>query len=126
MYGKNKEQLEKVYIYKLEEALNPDLDSEDSKIAFNQAMQVADRLIEVSKIEDSYDEKIRDDELKEKESRKNRIVKGVEIAALVIVAPIIDFKIKKNLSRDFMNFEKEGTFTTTPGRATSSWFRFKK
>lgn len=118
--------LEEVSESRLKTALNHKADADERKLAFTEAMQVADRQIELSKLEDARQEKLREEELKKAESKKSLIIHCAEIGIGVILAPVIDFFCKKALAKLCIAFEEHGTLTTTPGRSLSSMFRFKK
>jgi hypothetical protein len=110
----NKELLEKVMRNRLERSLKAG-DAEREKADFREAMEATDRYIELEKVESA-----------KKEQKENRILKIVEIAAVPVVLTGINFLCKKSFARDVMQFEKEDTFTSTPGRTgISSFFRFK-
>ena len=110
----NKELLEKVMKDRLERSLSTG-DSNDEKASFKEAMEATDRYIELEKVESA-----------KKEQKENKILKIIEIAAVPVVLTGINFLCKKNFARDVMRFEKEDTFTSTPGRTgISSFFRFK-
>lgn len=43
----------------------------------------------------------------------------------LIAAPLIDLGVKKSLTKYIGTIEQMDTFTSTPSRGMSSWFRFK-
>ena len=121
----NKQTLEEVIDDRLDAALN-EYDEEKKKLAFEEAMKAIDRSIELTKLEDSKEENIKNNEIKLKESKKDRIIKCVEIGGALLIAPFIESFIKKGYAKIICNFEKDYTFTTSAGRGLSSLFRFKK
>lgn len=136
MNAKNRELLEEVIKERLEGALNSSEKTEESKTAFKEAMVAIDRQIELSKMDDSYREQvekreleekkqIREDEFKEKESKWNKIIRGAEIG-VPLIALGIELVSKFRFMKNVCNFEKDYSFTTTPGRSLSSYFRWKK
>ena len=111
----NKELLEKVIKDRLILAKSDDVGSDSEKESFKEAMDAVDRLIEIEKLEKA-----------EKEQRFNKIIKVVEVAAIPAILLVADHFLKLKFAREICNFEKDYTFTTTPGRSISSFFRFKK
>lgn len=107
--------LDKVAEDRLTKALDPNISDEERKAALKDGMEVVDRQIQLEKIEDA-----------KKEQNKNRIIKVVEIAAIPTVMFVADFAMKRYFMRQICNFEKDYTFTTTPGRGVAGLFRFRK
>lgn len=104
MKKNNRELLEQV----IEDRLNKCLENtDDNDISFEEAMQAIEKQTELDKI------------------KKEKIVKFVEIGALVVAAPLIEAGCKKAFAKMICTFEQDYTFTTTAGRALSSLFRFK-
>ena len=112
---RHKDLLEKVIKDRLTLALSDDVGSESEKENFKEAMEAIDRAIELEKIEQAKEEQV-----------KNRVIKYIEIAAIPAALMTLDFLFKRKYMKDVCNFEKDYTFTTTPGRSISSFFRFKK
>ena len=104
MKEQNKVLLESVIKDRLEKSLT---NKDNADVALEEALKAIDRSIELEK------------------QKKEKIIKYVEIGALVIAAPLIDAKLKKVFAEMICNFEKDYTFTTTAGRSLSSLFRFK-
>lgn len=104
MNEKNKALLELVIKDRLEKSLKND---EESAEYFDQAMEAIDRSVELEK------------------QKKDKIVKCLEIGALVIAAPLIEAGCRKAFAEMICNFEKDYTFTTSAGRSLTSLFRFK-
>ena len=111
----NKEKLEQVIDNRLGIALEKDVTSDEGKQAFKEAMEAMDRKIQLEKISDA-----------EKEQKKNRIIKIVEVAAIPVALFVADVAFKTYYMKTVCNFEKDYTFTTSPGKGLSSLFRFKK
>lgn len=65
-------------------------------------------------------------EARRKESRRNMVIKIIEIGGIIILAPIIEGKIKTSFAKLMCDFERDYTFTTTAGRSLSGLFKFKK
>ena len=126
MNMENRELLEKVVKERLTEATAFDTDSEEGKRAVDDAVKLMDRQIKLMELEESRQNRISNEEIKVKEAKKDRMVKYIEIAGLVIAVPIIDAIVKRGFAKMLCNFEKDYTFTTTAGRSLSSLFRFKK
>lgn len=140
-------ELEKVIEDNLEEANECDLDTDEYKQFYKNAMAAVDRYIQIKKIESEEKEleqkrlKIENEEKeleqklaleKEKnevlkqEQKVNRIIRIVEVAAVPVGLFVLDCLFKRYYMRSVCNFEKDYTFTTTPGRSISGLFKFKK
>lgn len=65
-------------------------------------------------------------ELEAKKARNEMLIKGIEIAAAVIVTPLIDMKCKTTFAHMLCEFEKDYNFTTMAGRSLSGLFKFRK
>lgn len=100
----NKQLLETVIKDRLEKSL---VDSDNSAEYFEQAMEAIDRSVELEK------------------QKKEKLIKALEIGALVIAAPLIEAGCRKVFAEMICNFEKDYTFTTSAGRSLTSLFRFK-
>lgn len=70
MNDENKTLLDKVIENRLRQALNSKADDEGVNVAFKQAMDALDRKLELSKIDDAYEQAIRKQELAEQEVTK--------------------------------------------------------
>ena len=121
----------------IEDRLNVAMDGrsseEESKKAFKEAMEAIDRMIQIERIEVSKLELESKERLEEKkltktkeEQKKNDIFRIVEVAAVPIALFIADCLFKRYYMRSVCNFEKDYTFTTTPGKSISGLFKFKK
>ena len=129
------ELLEKVMNDRLTKAIDERLDPEERSKALEEGLEVADRYIQLEKIELDESIQLRKIELDEsiqlrkiedteKENNKNRTIKYIEVAVPVGLL-ILDGLFKRYFMRQVCNFEKDYTFTTTPGRSISGLFRFK-
>ena len=65
-------------------------------------------------------------ELEAKKARNEMLIKGIEIAAAVIVTPLIDMRCKTTFAHMLCEFEKDYNFTTMAGRSLSGLFKFRK
>lgn len=123
---------------RLEKAKQSDVESEDEKHAFKEAMIAIDKKIEYTKLETSHNEQLmkaeiekeknlREEEVKVKEAKKDRWVQIGTFVAGLIIAPIIGQIIDRSNMKTLCNFEKDYTFTTSFGRGLASKVsRFKK
>ena len=71
-----------------------------------------------------------ENELKKIESERNSAktenwIKVCTFVVGLIAAPLIDLGVKKSLTKYIGTIEQMDTFTSTPSRGMSSWFRFK-
>ena len=65
-------------------------------------------------------------ELEAKKARNEMLIKGIEIAAAVLVTPIMDFRCKTAFAHMLCEFEKDYNFTTIAGKSLSGLFKFRK
>ena len=124
--------LEEVILDRLDVALD-DREPEESKKAFKEAMEAIDRKIQIEKINVSKLELENKEKLEEskfnkskEEQRKNDILKLIEIVAVPVGLLMLDYAFKRSFMKTVCNFEKDYTFTTTPGKSISQLFKFKK
>lgn len=115
MKTENKELLDKVVKDRLEWALANDVGSEEEKLMFEEAMKAIDRQVELEKIESA-----------KKEQKENRVVRIVEIVAVPVALETLGFIYRRIFMKDVCNFEKDYTFTTTPGRSISGLFKWTR
>lgn len=64
-------------------------------------------------------------DLEQDKLKTERILKVLEVAAVVVITPLIDNKFRTKFAKMICNFEKDYNFTTTAGRSLSSLFKFK-
>ena len=83
-------------------------DSEEAKVAFNEAMEAIDRQQTLDK------------------DKKDTIIKAVEIGAAVLLAPLVEAGCKKAFAHMLCEFEKDYNFTTMAGKSLSGLFKFRK
>lgn len=101
----NKELLEKVVKSRLEDSISKNMDPEDKKTAFKEAMEAMDRQIEMERALTAT-----------KEQKYNRYIRYAEVGIPVLLFTAGVFVDRKNI-KDLCNFEKDYTFTTTAGRS---------
>lgn len=140
--------LEEVIENRLERVLQNTTEGDQS---FDEAMKAIDRQIEMLKVasvdsktageieakskeaENAFmkmkvDMTIAEQEIsqRKKEAQINLTLKIVEIGCLLLVAPVIKYGLDAAHARYICEFEKDFTFTTTPGKALLGLFRSKK
>lgn len=119
-------------------------DGEDGEKAFKEAMTAIDRYIALKKIENADKERELNLQLEEEKYRSNYNLEkekfenskeeqkkrwiielgiGVGVPVLLFIG---DCVFKNHYMKSVCNFEKDYTFTTTPGKGISGLFRFKK
>lgn len=141
-------ELERLIDDNLEEANERlDLDSDEYKQSYKNAMAAIDRYIQIKRIgteekeltqkleiekekfkieKEKFEiEKEKCEKLKE-EQNFNRVIRIIEVAAVPVGLFVLDCLFKRYYMRQVCNFEKDYTFTTTPGRSISGLFKFKK
>ena len=59
------------------------------------------------------------------EKKWNRIFKAAEIGGTILLIPTMNYLFNMKFAKQICNFEKDYTFTTTPGRTLGSLFRRK-
>lgn len=109
-----KELLEKVVRDRLEKAADENMSEEEKHAAFEEAMKATDRFVEIAKVETNNEKKL------------NRVIKYIELLAIPAALMAVDYLFKMRYTKTVCNFEKDYTFTTTPGRSISQLFKFKK
>lgn len=102
----NKMLLQEVINDRLNRSLSDD--SEEAKVAFNEAMEAIDRQQTLDK------------------DKKDAIIKAVEIGAAVLLAPLVEAGCKKAFAHMLCEFEKDYNFTTMAGKSLSGLFKFRK
>lgn len=124
-------------VKKLEDAKNAESGTEEGVAAFDQAMQAAKLCADLMKMDDAREEleqrremedkkQAREEEFREKESKRNMIFRCVEIAGTLVIIPVVTYVTNKALIKDIGTIEQMETFTSTPGRALSKMFKFGK
>lgn len=126
MNDENKKLLDEVIEKRLDQVLkSPDANSEETTLMFEQAMKAIDRRTELSKMEASYDEQVKKQELATAEAKKDRIIRCIEIGAALMAGPVIQYCCNLGYAKLMCNFEKDYTFTTSAGKSLSRLFQFK-
>ena len=137
MNVENRELLEEVINKNLAYSLEADSD-EKIKESFDMAMKAIDRDISICKNDDAYQEHVDELNIRKEEIQQSALFKdkefkwtyvrwGIEFVAALVVAPMIDKKIKEGFAKMVMTWEESNTFTTTPGKKIiGDLFRFKK
>lgn len=129
MNEENRKLLEEVIETRLSDALNEDAGSDEAKLAFKEAMTAIDRQNEISKMEIAHQEQVEkrkaEDEFKKKESKWNMILRTAEVVAVPIGLCFINIVARNRFAKRICNFEKDYTFTTTPGKSLGSFFKWK-
>ncbi len=109
MKNVRKENLESLYDLCIERANDDSLSIEERELAFKNAMSVQDQ---INKLENR---------------NLDLIIKVIEIAAMPVFLTVLDNSFKRKTMKEVCLFEKDYSFTTTPGRGfSSSLFRFKR
>lgn len=117
MTEENKKLLEEVIKDRLTKSMSDDAD--EAEVAFREAMEAIDR-------QTTIDKNILDSEVEVGKTRKDMIIKVVEIGAIAVVAPLIETRCKAGFAHMICEFEKEYNFTTMAGKSLSALFKFKK
>lgn len=133
MNDNNKDLLNRLAENRLKESMTYETNSDESNQATKEAMDAVKQLIELEKLEfekAKEDQGIKERKAKEeqslKEQKENRVVEIIEKAAIPVLLVAIDIGAKIYFLRKISDFEKDYTWTTSAGKSTSSWFRFKK
>ena len=86
--------------------------------------QVEQRRIEVERQDLEREKQIREEELKRKQARNDRIIKGIEIAATVILVPVVGLLCNKAQINHVGKLEQFEVFTSTAGRSAGKMFKW--
>lgn len=124
MTYENKKLLDEVIKDRLETAKESKAEAEGNNAAFRQAMEAIDRQIEIDKIEASYEEQSNKQDHSKKEMEINTWIQIGGLVASMIVVPTMQYLYNMQYAKKLCHFEKDYTFTTTPGKATSKFFNF--
>ena len=110
-----------------------DVNDEGRKLLTKETLELTDRLIQLRRLDQEESDRDLKRELENQkyetnkdENVKNRVIRIIEVAAVPTVLFVADCLFKRYYMRSVCNFEKDYTFTTTPGRAVSGLFKFKK
>ena len=110
--------LNEVAYDRLTMAMNNADGSKEQTAFMKEALDAIDRIIELEKLDDARKDK-RD------EKKWNRIFKAAEIGGTIWLIPTMNYLFNMKFAKQICNFEKDYTFTTTPGRTLGSLFRRK-
>ena len=125
MNEQNQKLLDEVIKNRLERTLESNAD-EESKVAFKEAMEAVDRQTEVTKLNASREEQTKKQKQAKIETALNVGVKVLEIGVLLIGVPLMNYCFNMKYAKELCHFEKDYSFTTQAGKATSKLFRFGK
>lgn len=125
MNDENKKLLDEVIKNRLETAMKSNADAEGNNAAFRQAMEAIDRQIEVSKIDASSEEQSKKQDQSKRETDINMWIQIGGLVASMVVVPTVQHLFNMRYAKTLCHFEKDYTFTTTPGKATSKFFNFR-
>ena len=110
----------------LREKTNLDIKRDDENRNFQVKLEEMKQSYELHRDELNYYRDKEKAELEAKKARNEMLIKGVEIAAAVIVAPLIDTRCKTAFAHMLCEFEKDYNFTTMAGKSLSGLFKFRK
>ena len=100
--------------------------SEESRAALEQAVDAARVCTEIAKIREAREEQEKNEKLKSKDARIDRMVKAAEIVGLMLIAPTVKYLFDRRRIIDIGLVERMESFTSTPGRALGKMFDFGK
>ena len=118
---RNKFELEK-------ETLKSNLDKkrDDANRKFQFALEEQKHENEMLRNTVAHEQEMKKVKMEANQCKLNTAVKVAEIAAAVILAPLMDFRCKEAFAEMICEFEKDYNFTTMAGRSLSALFKFKK
>ena len=118
---RNKFELEK-------ETLKSNLDKkrDDANRKFQFALEERKHENEMLRNTVAHEQEMKKVKMETNQCKLNTAVKVAEIAAAVILAPLMDFRCKEAFAEMICEFEKDYNFTTMAGRSLSALFKFKK
>ena len=88
--------------------------TEEYTKVLNELMKAMDGENEITKISDAKED-----------AKWDRVIKIGTFAAGLVIAPFVDTVCKRSLAKFIGTVEQMETFTSSPGRSISSWFRWK-
>ena len=118
-----RKELEKVVLDRLKQTSGSE--DKENRLAYKEAMEGLDHLLQLEKNEVAKEEFKLKTELDKDSQKKNRLIKYIEIGAPLVIL-LLDAGFKMHFMRKICMFEKDYTFTTTPGRSLSGLFKFKR
>ena len=95
-------------------------------VPMEQAVEAARVCTEIAKIRVAREEQEKNEKLKAKEARIDRVIKAAEIVGLMLVAPTVKYLFDRRRIVDIGLVERMESFTSTPGRALGKMFDFGK
>lgn len=110
----------------LREKSNLDSIRDDKNRNFQVQLEEMRQEFELHRDELNYYREKEKAELEAKKAKNEMLIKGIEIAAAVIVAPLIDTRCKTAFAHMLCEFEKDYNFTTMAGKSLSGLFKFRK
>lgn len=110
------------------EEVKSNLDSirDDKNRTFQVQLEEMRQEFELHRDELNYYREKEKAELEAKKARNEMLIKGIEIAAAVLVTPLIDMRCKTTFAHMLCEFEKDYNFTTMAGKSLSGLFKFRK
>lgn len=103
-----------------------DKNREDANRKFQMALEEKKFDHDMVKQQVAHENEMKKAKMEANQAKLNTAVKVAEIAAAVIIAPLIDFRCKETFAHMLCEFEKDYNFTTMAGRSLSAIFKFKK
>ena len=104
-----------VEVHRLQDTLKTlDPGTEQYEAVHQELLKALEVLNETTKIEDSR-----------RGAKTDTVVKVATFAAGLVLTPVITTVCQKHLAKFIGTIEQMDTFTSTPGRSMSSWFRWK-
>ena len=88
--------------------------TDEYKAVHEELLKALEVMNETTKIEDSR-----------RSAKTDTVVKVTTFAAGLVLTPLVTTFCQKHLAKFIGTIEQMETFTSTPGRAMSSWFRWK-
>lgn len=126
MNEQNRGLLDEVIKDRLERTLDSNVNTDEAKVAFKEAMEAVDRQTEMSKLDVSREEQKKKQKHAKLETALNVGVKVLEIGVLLVGVPLMNYCFNMKYAKELCHFEKDYTFSTQAGKATSKLFRFGK
>ena len=108
---------------RLESALK--LEGEERHAAFKEGMEAVTKQIELQKMKQEEERALREEENKKHDVFVERCIQVGTFAAGLVVAPAIEYGVKKGFAKLLCEFEKDYSFTTSAGRSLSDLFKFR-
>ena len=126
MNEQNRKLLDEVTKDRLKRALDTNANTDEAKAAFREAMEAVEKQTEMSKLDASREEQKKKQKQAKLETALNVGVKVLEIGVLLVGVPLMNHCFNMKYAKELCHFEKDYTFSTQAGKATSKLFRFGK